>query len=122
MSAERSTRGPKAAGSNASASRPGQGCRSEHRRCDSPWRAPLQRLVPLETWVYENANVRAIWWTSPRLTSPADMGRWLRRHEQRLTSRGALLRMGRAWRIVEPVFRTELFAILGEEYANKRRS
>ncbi|APD38427.1 hypothetical protein BK015_25065 [Burkholderia pseudomallei] len=75
-----------------------------------------ERLVPLETWLYENARVRAIWRSgSPRLTGPGDMGKWLRRHEARLMERRAVLRLGKAWRIVEPGFRPVLFEILGEE-------
>ncbi|MFM0363701.1 hypothetical protein [Paraburkholderia sediminicola] len=75
-----------------------------------------ERLLPLETWLHENARARSIWRSgSPRLTCPADMGKWLRRHEARLTQRGAVLRLGNAWRIVEPTFRPVLFEILGEE-------
>ncbi|WP_157129893.1 hypothetical protein [Burkholderia pseudomallei] len=43
------------------------------------------------------------------------MGKWLRRHEARLMERRAVLRLGKAWRIVEPGFRPVLFEILGEE-------
>lgn len=76
----------------------------------------VERLVPLETWLHENARARSIWrFGSPRLTGPADMGKWLRRHEARLTERGAVMRLGTAWRIVEPAFRLVLFEILGEE-------
>lgn len=75
-----------------------------------------ERLVPLETWLHENAHVRAIWRSgSPRLTCPADMGKWLRRHETQLSERGAVLRLGKAWRIVEPAFRSALFEILAGE-------
>lgn len=78
--------------------------------------AATERLVPLETWLYENARIRSIWrFGSPRLTCPADMGKWLRRHEARLTERSAVLRLGKAWRIVEPGFRAVLFEILTEE-------
>lgn len=78
--------------------------------------AEMQRLVPLETWLYENARTRSIWrFGSPRLTGPDDMAKWLRRHETRLTDRGAVMRLGKAWRIVEPAFRPVLFEILGEE-------
>src|SRR6516225_6376302 len=56
-----------------------------------------ERLLPLETWLHENARMRSIWrFGSPRLTGPADMGKWLRRHEARLTERGAVLRLGKA--------------------------
>lgn len=78
--------------------------------------AEPERLVPLETWLHENARVRSIWRSgSPRLTCPADMGKWLRRHEARLTECGAVLRLGKAWRIVEPAFRSVLFEILAGE-------
>ncbi|WP_316684329.1 hypothetical protein [Ralstonia holmesii] len=45
------------------------------------------------------------------------------RHEVRLTERGAVMRLGTAWRIVEPTFHPVLFEILGEERecANKTR-
>lgn len=76
----------------------------------------LQRLVPLDTWLHENARMRSIWrFGSPHLTRPEDMGKWLRRHEKRLTGCGAVLRLGNAWRIVEPAFHPVLFEILGEE-------
>ena len=76
----------------------------------------IERLVPLETWLHENARMRAIWRSgSPRLTGPADMGKWLRRHEARLTEHGAVMRLGNAWRIIEPTFRPVLFEILDEE-------
>jgi hypothetical protein len=82
----------------------------------------IQRLVPLDTWLHENARMRSIWrFGSPRLTSPADMGKWLRRHEARLTERGAVMRLGAAWRIVEPTFRPVLFEILGEERERANR-
>jgi hypothetical protein len=75
-----------------------------------------ERLVPLELWLYENARKRSIWWFgSPRLTRPQDMGRWLRRHEARLTQRGAVERKGNAWRLIEPQFTKTLFEILLEE-------
>ncbi|MDN7925698.1 hypothetical protein [Burkholderia vietnamiensis] len=75
-----------------------------------------QRLVPLDTWLHENARMRSIWrFGSPRLTSPDDMAKWLKRHEARLTERGAVLRLGNAWRIVEPAFRSMLLEILGEK-------
>lgn len=78
--------------------------------------ADMERLVPLETWIYENARMRSIWrFGSPRLTGPADMGKWLRRHEARLTERGAVMRLGNGWRIIEPRFRPALFEILTEE-------
>lgn len=84
--------------------------------CTESSLAEAERLVPLDTWLYENAHVRAIWRSgSKRLTCPADMGKWLRRHEARLTERGALMRLGTAWRIIEPTFHTVLFEILGEE-------
>jgi len=76
----------------------------------------LQRLVPLALWAHENARVRSIWrFGSPHLTGPEDMNKWLRRHEARLTERGAVMRIGTAWRIVEPEFRPVLFEILAEE-------
>lgn len=86
--------------------------------------AEMERLVPLETWLYENMRMRSIWRSgSPRLTRPEDMARWLKRHEVRLTERGAVLRVGRAWRLVEPTFRAVLLQILTEEReAAARRS
>ncbi|MFL9863220.1 hypothetical protein PQR67_03420 [Paraburkholderia fungorum] len=76
----------------------------------------IERLVPLETWLHENRRMRSIWrHGSPRLREPADMSKWLRRHEGRLTKCGAVMRLGKAWRIVEPAFRTVLFEILTEE-------
>jgi hypothetical protein len=76
----------------------------------------LQRLLPLELWIRENARARSIWRSgSPRLRSPEDMSKWLRRHEARLTDAGAVLRLGTAWRIIEPAFRPVLFEILAEE-------
>jgi hypothetical protein len=82
----------------------------------------VERLVPLETWLHENADTRAIWRSgSPHLTRPADMGKWLRRHEAQLTERGAVLRLGSAWRLVEPALRSVLFEILAEERERARR-
>lgn len=83
----------------------------------------VERLVPLETWLHENRCMRSIWrFGSPRLTGPDNMARWLKRHEARLTTRGAVMRLGKAWRIIEPVFRTELFEILTEERDAAARS
>ncbi|NML99641.1 hypothetical protein HHL24_17075 [Paraburkholderia sp. RP-4-7] len=57
----------------------------------------IQRQVPLDTWLHENAGARTIWrFGSPRLIDPADTGKWLRRHEARLTVRGAVMRLGAA--------------------------
>lgn len=85
--------------------------------------ADMERLVPLETWLHENARARSIWRSgSPRLTCPADMGKWLRRHETRLTERGAVMRLGNAWRIVEPGFRAALLEILSEEREAPKKS
>jgi hypothetical protein len=82
----------------------------------------IQRLVPLDTWLHENARARSVWRSgSPRLTSPADMGKWLRRHEARLTERGAVMRLGKAWRIIEPAFRPVLLGILAEEREQAQR-
>lgn len=76
----------------------------------------VERLVPLETWLHENARMRSIWrFGSPRLTGPADMPKWLKRHEKRLAEAGAVMRLGKAWRIVEPAFRPAMFEILAEE-------
>lgn len=84
--------------------------------CTETGVAEIQRLVSLDMWLYENARARSIWrFGSPRLTGSADMGKWLRRHEARLTERGAVMRLGTAWRIVEPTFRPVLFEILAEE-------
>lgn len=90
--------------------------------CNESGVAEVERLVPLETWLHENARMRSIWrFGSPRLTSPADMGKWLRRHEARLTERGAVMRLGTAWRLVEPPFRPVLLEILAEEREQKAR-
>lgn len=76
----------------------------------------LDRLVPLENWINENAHHRSIWQHgSPHLIEPAGMGKWLKRHEARLTDQGALIRLGKAWRIVEPAFKPAMFEILTEE-------
>jgi hypothetical protein len=81
------------------------------------------RLVPVATWAHENTRNRSIWrHGSPHLTSPDDMGKWLRRHEARLTERGAVMRIGNAWRIVEPAFKPVMFEILGEERDRAARS
>lgn len=84
--------------------------------CTESVAVEVERLVPLETWLHENARARSIWrFGSPRLTGPADMGKWLRKHEARLTERGPVMRLGTAWRIIEPTFCPVLFEILGEE-------
>ncbi|MEM5277474.1 hypothetical protein VSR17_20840 [Cupriavidus taiwanensis] len=81
------------------------------------------RLVPLETWLYENDRRLSIWlFGSPRLRTPDDMGKWLRRHEAILTARGAVERLGNAWRIVEPLFEPVLFEILRQERERTTRS
>jgi len=83
----------------------------------------IQRLVPLDTWLHENARMRSIWrFGSPRLTGPGDMPKWLRRQETRLAERGAVMRLGTAWRIVEPAFRPVLLEILGEERDHAARA
>jgi hypothetical protein len=75
-----------------------------------------ERLVPLDTWICEHVRSRSIWQRgSPSLTSPTDMGKWLKRHETMLTERGAVVRLGNAWRIVEPTFKPVMFEILDEE-------
>jgi hypothetical protein len=43
------------------------------------------------------------------------MAKWLKRHETRLTQRGAVMRLGNAWRIIEPHFRLVMLEILAEE-------
>ncbi len=74
------------------------------------------RLVPLDTWISENARSRSIWrHGSPHLMAPDGMGKWLKRHEVRLTKRGAVMRIGNAWRIIEPAFKPVMFEILTEE-------
>lgn len=76
----------------------------------------VERLVPLETWVHENRRNLSIWMHgSPHLTSPAGMGKWLKRNESRLTQCGVVVRLGTAWRIVEPAFKQVMFSILTEE-------
>jgi hypothetical protein len=82
----------------------------------TPRNENLDRLVPLDTWVHENARNRSIWLHgSPHLTEPAGLGKWLKRHEAKLTQRGAVMRIGTAWRIIEPVFKLAMFEILTEE-------
>jgi hypothetical protein len=86
----------------------------------------IERMLTLELWLHENRRMRSIWrFGSPRLTGPDNMARWLKRHEKRLTERGAVMRLGNAWRIIEPAFRPVLFEILTEERdaaAHKRDS
>ena len=55
------------------------------------------------------------------LTEPAGMGKWLKRHEARLTAMGAVIRLGNAWRIIEPAFRPAMLAILTEERNKAQR-
>jgi|GEM_PF-6990732 len=75
-----------------------------------------ERLVPLDTWIGENERRRSIWQAgSPHLTEPKGMSKWLKRHEARLTACGAVLRLGNAWRIVEPSFMPAMMAILTDE-------
>jgi len=84
--------------------------------------AETERLVPLDTWLHENARARSVWRSgSPRLTGPDDMGKWLKRHEARLTQRGAVMRLGNAWRIIEPHFRPVMIEILTEEREHAER-
>lgn len=84
--------------------------------CTESETVEVERLVPLDLWLAENRRTRSIWQAgSPHLRSPDQMPRWLRRHERRLTERGAVMRLGAAWRIIEPTFRPVLFEILGEE-------
>ncbi|MFL9952801.1 hypothetical protein PQR65_05240 [Paraburkholderia nemoris] len=76
----------------------------------------IERMLTLELWLHENRRMRSIWrFGSPHLTGPDNMARWLKRHEKRLAERGAVLRLGNAWRIIEPVFQPAMFEILGEE-------
>lgn len=76
----------------------------------------IERLVPLETWLAENSRNRSIWqFGSPYLSDPDNMGKWLKRHEKTLTEQGAVLRLGKAWRIVEPRFQPVMFSILSVE-------
>jgi len=49
------------------------------------------------------------------------MGKWLKRHEARLTQRGAVMRLGNAWRIIEPHFRPVMIEILTEEREHAER-
>ena len=80
--------------------------------------AEAERLVSAATWAHENSSVRAIWRSgSPHLSGPANLGKWLRRHEARRTESGAVLRLGNAWRIVEPAFTPVLLEIPAKEYA-----
>jgi hypothetical protein len=82
-----------------------------------------ERLVPLDTWSHENARNRSIWQHgSPHLTEPEGMGKWLKRHEARLTERGAVIRLGNAWRVIEPAFKPVMFEILGEERDKANRN
>lgn len=76
----------------------------------------IRRLVPLALWLHEHRGAGSIWRAgSPNLHGPDDMPKWLRRHEARLTKTGALMRQGRAWRLIEPAFTNELRALLVEE-------
>ena len=76
----------------------------------------IRRLVPLALWLHENRNAGSIWRAgSPNLYSPDDMPKWLRRHEARLTKAQAVMRQGKAWRLIEPAFTTALRTILVEE-------
>lgn len=85
--------------------------------------ADLERLVPLETWINENRRARFVWQSgSPHLREPAGMGRWLRRHENRLTECGAVLRLGNAWRLIEPKFKAVMTEILIEESDRAKNS
>ena len=44
--------------------------------------AVTERLVPLDTWLYENARARSVWRSgSPRVTGPDGMAKWLKRHD-----------------------------------------
>ncbi|CAN0624346.1 protein of unknown function [Burkholderia multivorans] len=85
---------------------------------DDTMTAPPERLVPVALWVHENRRIRAFWLSgSPNLTHPDGLQRWLRRHEERLTASGAVMRLGNAWRLVEPACRPVMFEILAEESA-----
>jgi hypothetical protein len=76
----------------------------------------VQRWVPLNLWLAENARKNSIWrYGSPRLSGPENMSRWLKRHEVRLTQRGAVMRLGNAWRLIQPGFESAMFEILKEE-------
>jgi hypothetical protein len=90
---------------------------------DSDTEHKLDRLVPLDLWLYEHARKRSIWlFGSPRLRSPQDMGRWLRRHEAQLTRRGAVERKGNAWRLIEPTFTKVMFEVLLDERNRAHRN
>jgi len=84
-----------------------------------------ERLVPLDTWVDENARKLSIWkHGSPFLIAPQGMGKWVKRHEAGLAKRVAVIRVGNAWRIVEPAFKPVLIEILTEErnWKNQRKA
>lgn len=65
------------------------------------------RLVPLDTWIYENRHVlrawRSTWYAAGKhsVSGPDNVPRWLRRHEKRLTAAGVVMRIGKAWRLIE---------------------
>lgn len=81
----------------------------------------VQRLIPLDTWIYENRYVLSawlgVWYRSGRhsVSGPDNVPRWIRRHEKRLTEAGAVMRKGNAWRLIEPGCTEALRAILTEE-------
>jgi hypothetical protein len=78
--------------------------------------AYVERLVSVDLWVFENRRAHSVWCSgSPKLRCADDFTKWIRRHEARLTERGAMLRLGNARRLVEPAFRPLLLAILAEE-------
>jgi len=81
----------------------------------------VQRLVPLDTWMFENRDLLLMWrgaWYragSHSVSGPDNVPRWIKRHEKRLTEAGAVMRKGNAWRLVEPGCTEALRGILAEE-------
>lgn len=88
----------------------------------------ISRLVPLDTWIYENRHMLrkwlSVWYAAGThsVSGPNNVPRWLRRREKRLTEAGAVMRVGKAWRLIEPGCTEALRAILDEEIGRKRSS
>jgi hypothetical protein len=82
----------------------------------------IRRLVPLATWQYQNRHVMRVWtMRSPNMSGPESLLRWLGRHEARLTEGSAVMRLGNAWRLIEPGFSEVMRSILAEERARAKR-
>lgn len=94
---------------------------------DIGWSGTVQRLIPLETWIFENRYMlrawRGVWFGAGthNVSGPDNVPRWIRRHEKRLTEAGAVMRKGNAWRLIEPGITEALRAILTEECEHSMR-